>query len=109
MSENLNVRATLSATNEMSPAIRKVIADIEKLKSVARSFSALFSNVGRAGMESMAGFDRTIKAASSQLQGLSNVSRSAARNYASDWNRANAKRLSDARHMYQTLERLEAG
>ncbi|WP_340671100.1 phage tail tape measure protein [Bradyrhizobium ottawaense] len=109
MSDNLNVRATLVATDQMSPAIRRVISDIERLKAAARGFSASFSNVGRAGMASMDGFDRTIKAAAAQLQGLSNVSRSSARNYAADWDRATSKRLSDARRMYQSLERMEAG
>ncbi|MCK1578694.1 phage tail tape measure protein [Bradyrhizobium sp. 168] len=109
MSDSINVRATLVATNEMSPAIRRVIADIEKLKAAAKSFSASFSTAGRAGMESMAGFDRTIKAAAAQLQGLSNVSKSSARNYAADWDRATSKRLSDARRMYQSLEKMEAG
>jgi hypothetical protein len=54
MSENLNVRATLSATNEMSPPIRKVIADIEKLKSVAKSVGASFSAAGPAPIASEA-------------------------------------------------------
>ncbi|MGY3511286.1 phage tail tape measure protein [Bradyrhizobium lupini] len=109
MSDSINVRATLVATNEMSPAIRRVIADIERLKAAAKSFSASFSTAGRAGMASMDGFDRTIKAAAAQMQGLSNVSKSSARNYAADWDRATSKRLSDARRMYQSLERLEAG
>ncbi|MET4320338.1 phage tail tape measure protein [Bradyrhizobium sp. RT5a] len=106
---DINVRATLVATDQMSPAIRRVIADIEKLKAAARGFSASFANVGRAGMASMDGFDRTIKAAAAQLQGLSNVSKSSARNYAADWDRATSKRLSDARRMYQSLEKMEAG
>lgn len=106
---SINVRATLVATNEMSPAIRRVIADIEKLKAAARNFSASFSNVGRAGMASMDGFDRTIKATAAQMRGLSNVSKSSARNYAADWDRATTKRLSDARRMYQSLEKMEAG
>lgn len=109
MSENLNVRATLVATNEMSPAIRRVIADIEKLKSAAKGLSTSFANVGRAGMASMDGFDRTIKAAAAQMRGLSNVSKSSARDYAADWDRATSKRLSDARRMYQSLEKMEAG
>ncbi|MBR1366350.1 phage tail tape measure protein [Bradyrhizobium ottawaense] len=109
MSDSINVRATLVATNEMSPAIRRVIADIEKLKAAAQSFSASFSTAGRAGMASMDGFDRTIKAAAAQMRGLSNVSKSSARSYADDWGRATSKRLSDARRMYQSLEKMEAG
>ncbi|WP_439401435.1 phage tail tape measure protein [Bradyrhizobium sp. DASA03068] len=109
MSDSINVRATLVATNEMSPAIRRVIADIEKLKAAAKSFSASFSTAGRAGMASMDGFDRTIKAVAAQMRGLSNVSKSSARSYADDWDRATSKRLNDARRMYQSLERLEAG
>ncbi|MCK1658539.1 phage tail tape measure protein [Bradyrhizobium sp. 151] len=106
---DINVRATLVATNEMSPAIRRVIADIQKLKAAAKNFSASFATASRAGMASMDGFDRTIKAAAAQLQGLSNVSKSSARNYAADWDRATSKRLSDARRMYQSLQKMEAG
>lgn len=107
MSDSINVRATLVATNEMSPAIRRVIADIERLKAAAKSFSASFTTASRTGMASMDGFDRTIKAAAAQMQGLSNLSKSSARNYAADWDRANAQRLSDARRMHSELARLE--
>lgn len=105
---DLNVRATLSATNEMSPALRKIIADIKKLESVAKNFGASFSSVGRAGMSAFDGVNRAAKAAVDQMRGTSNLARSTARNYAADWSKANAQRLNDARRTYAALERLEA-
>ncbi|MHC2337869.1 phage tail tape measure protein [Bradyrhizobium sp. USDA 4454] len=109
MSENLNVRAILTATNEMSPVLKSVLADLRKFESAAKRISNAFNGAGEAGMKSMAGFDRTIRAASAQLKGMENLSRSAARTYAADWNRANTQRLNDTRRTYATLERLEAG
>lgn len=109
MSENLSVRVTLSSTNDLSPALRKVIADIKKLESVAKSFNASFSNIGRAGLQSFDGLSRAAKTATDNMRGMANVSRSAARNYTSDWSKANAQRLNDARRTYAALERLESG
>ncbi|MGY2939593.1 TP901 family phage tail tape measure protein [Bradyrhizobium sp. GM6.1] len=109
MSENLSVRVTLSSTNDLSPALRKVIADIKKLESVAKSFNASFSNIGRAGLQSFDGLSRAAKSATDNMRGMANVSRSAARNYTSDWSKANAQRLNDARRTYAALERLESG
>ncbi|MET4363465.1 TP901 family phage tail tape measure protein [Bradyrhizobium sp. LB8.2] len=109
MSENLDIRARLSAVNEMSPALRKVIADIKKLESAAKSFNASFSNIGRAGLQSFGGLSRAAKTATDHMRGMANVSRSAARNYTSDWSKANAQRLNDARRTYAALERLESG
>ncbi|MGY2902948.1 phage tail tape measure protein [Bradyrhizobium sp. URHC0002] len=105
---NLSVRAKISASNEASPAIRRVIADIEKLKAVSKSFGASFGNVGRTGMESMSGFSRTAQNAANQMQGLANTSKSAARSYADDWRRATEHRLSESRRMYASLERMES-
>lgn len=104
---DLSIHTKLTATNEASQAIRKLIADIEKLKAVSKSFGASFGNVGRSGMESMSGFDRTIRAASAQMHGLANVSKSAARDYADSWKRAADQRLNEARSMYSTLMREE--
>lgn len=109
MSENLDIRARLTALNEMSPALLKVIADIKKLESVAKSFSASFSSVGRTGMQSFDGLSRATKAAADQLRGMANLSRSAARTYSIDWARANAQRLADSRRTYAELGRVESG
>ncbi|WP_316228285.1 phage tail tape measure protein [Bradyrhizobium sp. SZCCHNR1039] len=108
MSETLNVRATFTTTNELSPTIRRIIADIKRLESVSKSFSASFSNVGRAGMESMAGFSRVAQNAAAQMRGLSNTSKAASRSYSADWRRATDQRLSDARKMYAQLDVMES-
>ncbi|GAA0029106.1 phage tail tape measure protein [Bradyrhizobium ottawaense] len=108
MSENLNVRAILTATNEMSPVLKSVLADFRKFEAAAKRISSAFTGVGDAGFKSMAGFDRTIRAASAQLKGMENLSRSVARTYAADWSRANTQRLNEARRTHAVLERLEA-
>ncbi|MCK1410188.1 hypothetical protein [Bradyrhizobium sp. 76] len=108
MSENLDIRARLTGVDELSPVLRKVIADIKKLESTAKSFSASFSSVGRAGMQSFDGLSRSTKAATDQLRGMANLSRSAARGYSTDWAKASAQRVSDARRAYAVLERLES-
>src|SRR3569623_915819 len=100
MSENLDIRARLTAVNEMSPALLKVLADIKKLESSAKSFNASFSSIGRTGMQSFDGISRATKAATDQLRGMANLSRSAARSYSTDWARANAQRLADSRRTY---------
>lgn len=107
MSDNLDIRATITAVDNASPTISKLLANIKRLESAAKSFSASFGNAGRSGMATMAGFDRTIKAAAAQMQGLANVSQSTARSYATDWNRVNSQRLSEARAMYASLMREE--
>lgn len=108
MSENLDIRARLTGVDELSPVLRKVIADIKKLESTAKSFSASFSSIGRAGMQSFDGLSRSTKAATDQLRGMANLSRSAARGYSTDWAKASAQRVTDARRAYAVLERLES-
>lgn len=108
MSENLNVRAILTATNEMSPVLKSVLADLRKFEVAAKRISSAFTGVGDAGLKSMAGFDRTTRAASAQLKGMENLSRSIARTSAADWSRANTQRLNEARRTHAVLERLEA-
>lgn len=105
---NLDIRARLTAVNELSPVLRRVLNDIQKLESVARRVNVQLSGMGRGGMSVLDGFNRTAKAATEQVRGMTNLARSAARDYAADWNRANAQRLSDARRTYAALERLEA-
>ncbi|MEY9594797.1 hypothetical protein ABIA06_007088 [Bradyrhizobium yuanmingense] len=106
---NLDIRARLTAVNELSPVLRRVLNDIQKFESVAKRVNIQLSGMGRAGMSAFDGFNRAAKAATDQMQGITNLARSAARNYAGDWNRANAQRLSDARRTYAALDRLEIG
>ncbi|MGY4500548.1 hypothetical protein ACVWYH_004479 [Bradyrhizobium sp. GM24.11] len=106
---NLDIRARLTGVNELSPVLKKVIADLQKFEGVAKRVNIQLGGMGRSGMGALDGFNRAAKAVSAQMQGLQNISRSAARDYAADWNRANAQRLNNARRAYQALERLEAG
>jgi hypothetical protein len=108
MSEHLDIRAKLSATDEMSPVLRKVLADIHKLESAAKAFHASFSVIGRTGLESMAGFGRIAQNAAAQMRGVANTSKAASRSYADDWRRATEQRLSESRRMFAQLERMES-
>lgn len=106
---NLDIRARLTAVNELSPVLRRVLNDIQKFEGVAKRVNIQLSGMGRAGTSALDGFNRAAKAATDQMRGMTNLARSAARDYAADWNRANAQRLNDARRTYQALERLEVG
>lgn len=106
---NLDIRTRLTAANELSPVLRRVLNDIQKFEGVARRVNAQLSGMGRGGTSALDGFNRAAKAATDQMRGMINLTRSAARDYAADCNRANAQRLNDARRTYATLERLEVG
>ncbi|MFB6418218.1 MULTISPECIES: phage tail tape measure protein [Bradyrhizobium] len=106
---NLDIRARLTAINELSPVLQRVLSDIQKFEGVAKRVNVQLNGMGRAGMSALDGFNRSAKAVSDQMRGLANIGRSAAREYAADWNRANAQRLSDARRTYAALDRLEVG
>ncbi|MCA1498093.1 phage tail tape measure protein [Bradyrhizobium sp. NBAIM14] len=106
---NLDVRARLTAVNELSPVLRRVLNDIQKFEGVAKRVNVQLSGMGRAGMSAFDGFNRSAKAATDQLRGMTNLARSAARDYAADWSRANTQRLNEARRTHAALERLEVG
>ncbi|MHC6154801.1 phage tail tape measure protein [Bradyrhizobium elkanii] len=106
---DLHLRSTLTAVDEASPVIRKLLANVTKLQNVVQRFNQSFAGVGNAGVNAMAGLDRTVRAVSAQMRGLENLNKSAARNFASDWTKANTQRMNDAARMYQRLERMEAG
>ncbi|GEC14653.1 phage tail tape measure protein [Nitrobacter winogradskyi] len=108
MTENINVRSTLTAVNEASPVIRNVIADLKRLERVGKSFNASFANLGRAGIASLDGFSRAAKSAAAEMHGIANTARSASRSYSESWSRATEHRLNENRRMYAHLERLES-
>ena len=107
MSENLIVKAVITADDNASPVLAKLLSSIRKLESAARNFNQSFASIGRAGMSSLEGINRAAQAAAASMRGAGNVSRSAARSFASDWRKAADQRVSDARRMYSTLEGLE--
>lgn len=106
---NLDVRVKLTGDDQLSPVLRKFIANLKEAENISKRFNANLAGMGRAGQQSFAGVGRAAKAVAAQMQGLQNISRSAARDYAAEWKGANARRLSDARRMYSSLDRLEAG
>ncbi|MEY9427024.1 TP901 family phage tail tape measure protein [Bradyrhizobium ottawaense] len=105
---NLDIRARLTGVNELSPVLKKVIADLQKFEGVAKRVNIQFGGMGRSGMGALDGFNRVAKAATDQMRGMTNLARTAARSYSTDWAKANAQRLSDARRTYASLERLES-
>lgn len=108
MSDNLNVVASLSAHDEASPVILGLLANVRKLEQSVKRFNSSFAGIGRAGTSAMASFSRVSQDAAANMRDLSNSSRTASRSYSTDWRRAGEMRLSDARRMYASLERMEA-
>lgn len=107
MSDNLSVVARLSAHDEASPVILGVLANVRKLEQSMKRFNAL-AGIGRAGTSAMASFSRVSQDAAANMRDLVNSSRTASRSYSTGWRRAADQRLSDARRMYASLERVEA-
>lgn len=108
MSENLDIRARLIGSDELSPVLKKFLSNLREVESVTRRFNASMAGLGRVGQQSFDGVGRAAKAVSAQMQGLQNLSRSAARSYSADWGKASTQRLNDARRLYANLERLES-
>ncbi|UFX46139.1 phage tail tape measure protein [Bradyrhizobium sp. 41S5] len=108
MSENLDIRARLIGSDELSPVLKKFLSNLREVESVTRRFNANMAGLGRVGQQSFDGVGRAAKAVSAQMQGLQNLSRSAARGYSADWGKASSQRLNDARRLYANLERLES-
>ncbi|MFK4561883.1 TP901 family phage tail tape measure protein [Bradyrhizobium ottawaense] len=106
---NLDIRARLTGVNELSPVLKKVIADLQKFEGVAKGVNIQLGGMGRSGMSALDGFNRAAKAATDQMRGMTNLARSAARDYSSVWSKANAQSLADSRRTYAALERLESG
>ncbi|MCP2209658.1 phage tail tape measure protein [Bradyrhizobium diazoefficiens] len=106
---NLDIRARLTGVNELSPVLKKVIADLQKFEGVAKRVNIQLGGMGRSGMGALDGFNRAAKAATDQMRGMTNLARSAARDYSSVWSKANAQSLADSRRTYAALERLESG
>lgn len=109
MSENIDVRARITATNEASPVILKLLSDIRKLEGATKSFNASLGNLGRIGAASMATFSRTTDALAARMSGFAASTKAASRSITQDFKRANDLRLNDARRMYGQLESLERG
>lgn len=106
--ENLHVKATFTASDQMSPVVKKILDDMKRMNAVVRQLNASFSGMGKAGHQAFAGFDRAAQNVTKQMRGLGNTSRNVAKDYAADWRKANEHRLNDARRMYSGLERMES-
>lgn len=105
--EHLSVRATFTATNELSPVLRQILGDIKRLQTEARKVNAAFAGMGNAGIRAMTGYDAATKAAVAQARGLGNTNSRVARDVSQNWRRANDQRLQDSRRLYTSLERME--
>lgn len=108
MSDNLDIRARLTGVDELSPVLKRVLGNLQKFEDIAKRVNFQLSGMGRTGMPALDGFNRSAKAAADQMRGMSNIARSAARSYSTDWAKANSQRLSDARRTYAALDRLES-
>jgi TP901 family phage tail tape measure protein len=108
MSENFDVHARLSATDEASPVIRGLLSNLKQLDSISKRLSASFNIVGKSGATALEQLNRASKAAASSMNGIANQSRSASRSFSENWRRATNQRLSDSRRMYSALGRMES-
>lgn len=108
MSENFDVHARLSATDEASPVIRGLLSNLKQLESISKRLSASFNIVGKSGATALEQFNRASKAAANSMNGIANQSRSASRSFSENWRRATDQRLSDSRRMYSALGRMES-
>lgn len=107
MSENLNIRSTLTAVDEASPVLRKFLAEIRKIETTANRLNASFANFGRSGSQAFSSVDRAARNITAQIQGAANTARQASKDYATDWRRAMDRRVADASRAYARLEALE--
>lgn len=105
---NLDIHARLTATDEASPIVRKLLAEVRRLQSLSKSFNSSLIGLGRTGIQSMDGFSRAAQNLAGQMRGAANTSKQASRSFADDWKRAADQRVNDARRMYAQLNRLEA-
>ncbi|WP_425906276.1 phage tail tape measure protein [Nitrobacter sp. TKz-YC02] len=109
MSENIEVKTTLTAHDLASPVLKGFLANLKKLEANLKGFNSQFANLGRAGAASIAGINRDAESMIAKMNGVAASVKSASRSYADDWRRATDQRLSDARSMYRQLDRLERG
>lgn len=100
---NLDIRARLTAVNELSPVLRKVLADLQKFEGVARRVNVELVGMGRAGTSAIDGFNRASKSAADQMRGLGNVAERVAASYRSAWSKADQDREKSTRQMYTGL------
>lgn len=107
MSEHLQVSAHLSATEDASPVINGLLADIRKLESSIKRLNGRLAGMGQSGTSSMTSFNQAIKNAAAQMQGLANTSQTASQNYSNNLRVATQQRLKGSRHLYSELAQME--
>lgn len=107
MSENIEVKTTLTAHDLASPVLKGFLANLKKLEANLKGFNSQFANLGRAGAASIAGINRDAESMIAKMSGVAASVQSASRSYANDWRRATDQRLSDARPMYRQLDSME--
>ena len=108
MSDNLNITATFTASDGMSPVIQKLLDNLKKFENAAKRINASLSGMGSAGIASISNFDRVTQAAAASMGGFASANRSASKSVAAGWRQASEQRLRDARGTYASLERMEA-
>ncbi len=109
MSENLDIRARLIGSDELSPVLKKFLSNLREVESARRGAStpawpawvALASNRSTASAVRRRRFPLRCRACKTSAGPL-------ARSYSADWGKASTQRLNDARRLYANLERLES-
>lgn len=95
MSEIINVHASLTATDSMSPVVAGLLKNLQKLKAVINSIN---------GTSTPKLFPDSVSAS---LQKFTEDARKAASTYRTEWKSAYADSLRDARAFHRELDRLD--
>lgn len=104
---NLDIRARLTAVNELSPVLKRVVSDLQKFEGVAERVNVQLAGMGRAGTSAIDSFNRASKSAADQMRGLGNIAERVASSYKSAWAKADQDRERAASRMYSSLMRDE--
>jgi hypothetical protein len=98
MSENLDVRATLTAIDHSSPVIAGLLKNVRKLEETVKKFNATFEAVsGKSFSDSFA----------SKMKRQADDIRKTATTYRDEWQAAYVARLRDAQVFHRQLDRIE--
>lgn len=103
MTDNIEVRANLTATDEASPVIKKLLANIKALERSARSFNRM-ENMGSKMFSDLSGLTDKLK---QEVDRSIALNANSARQYSDIWRKAHRERLDSERSMHHAMRRFE--
>lgn len=109
MSENIEVKTTLTAHDLASPVLKGFLANLRKVEATIKQFNTAFDVMGKAGASAMAGINRNAESVVTRMNRVAESVRDTSRSYSEQWRRATDQRLRDAQSMYRELDSLARG